>query len=132
MINSIGAMFLVYTGGLQMRGIRLFAGIAVLLLFFILQTGYGVYGKDTSVDEVPGSVKGKVLEVLDEIVEKHEYAGGSFEDRSQLLKVRVTSGQHKGEIVEARHSLSGIGVYEGVELKAGDGVLMYLDLNGEG
>ncbi len=92
-----------------------------LILLFLLVFGLGtVYGQ--SADIVSASQeRGEVLEV------KKEKSGKDIIEEIQIVKLRVLTGEHKGEVIEVENPLSGDPVYD-IEVKAGDKVLLGLEI----
>lgn len=117
--------------------------LIIFTLIFIMSFSICAYGLDETTDETTGgmtgevrteSVRGKVVRNLDLREDIIEYSGGSFEDNVQRLEVKITSGSFKGQTVEAEYplSLDFVGGQNNSLLKAGDEVLMTLELDDNG
>jgi len=78
-------------------------------------------------EEALAPVRGRVLEILKEQVDEIEYSGGSIESESQIMKVRITEGPHRNEVIQAVHQLNSFNPAYNVTIKKGDGVLLYLE-----
>ena len=71
--------------------------------------------------------RGKVLEIISE--EKQEIEGG-MESRLQILKVRITNGPFKGEIIEVNNFLEESGAYN-IEVSEGDQIFIIPEFDSE-
>lgn len=86
-------------------------------------------------EEIPTmNVRGRVVRNLDLRDKLIEYSGGSLEDSVQHVEVRITSGEFKGELVDAEYplSLDFVGGQENALLRPGNEVLMTLELDQNG
>ena len=71
--------------------------------------------------------RGKILEVISE--EKQEIEGG-LESRLQVLRVRITNGPFKGEIIEVNNLLEDSGAYN-IEVGKGDQIFIIPQFDSE-
>ena len=72
--------------------------------------------------------KGKVLEIISDTEEELE---GGFTARSQVLKVKITSGPFKNEIIEVINSSDARSAYN-ITLKKGQGIFVKLEFDESG
>ncbi len=109
----------------------------LLVLFVFLCMIFSVtssYCQDVLPEVSAVNVRGKVTEVLEVSDEQIEYSGGSLDNSIQPVKVRITTGQFKGQIVETEYalSISFSGKQDNTLLKPGDEVLLTLELDSDG
>ncbi|MBM3699674.1 MAG: YibE/F family protein [Actinobacteria bacterium] len=72
--------------------------------------------------------KGKVLEIISDTEEELE---GGFITRTQVLKVKITSGPFKNEIIEVLNTSDARSAYN-ITIKKGQGIFVKLEFDGKG
>ena len=72
--------------------------------------------------------KGKVLEIISDTKEELE---GGFATRTQVLKVRITNGPFKDEIIEVKNSSDAGSAYN-ITIKEGQGIFFKLEFDDKG
>jgi len=72
--------------------------------------------------------KGKVLEIISDKVEE---IGAGFSTRTQVLKVKITSGPFRGEIIEVSNSSDTSSAYN-ITIKKGQGIFFKPEFNDNG
>ncbi len=82
--------------------------------------------------EIAAPVRAKVLEVLDHQTEEIEYSGGVFVTETKILLIEVTQGPYKNQIVEALYQINTFSSVYNIDIKKGDGVLVYIESDSQG
>lgn len=107
----------------------------VILLFYFSLSWTTSYGEEAFPEEIPtANARGRVTKVLEHREDTIESSGGYIEDSAQLLEVKIINGIYKGQVVQAEYQLS-MAFSEkqnNTLLKAGDEVLLTMELDSEG
>lgn len=104
--------------------------IIVSILFMVFNVPVMAAANETAKpkdDSVEMYEKARVIEVIN--LDTHEYQEDRFL-QEQMVKVKILTGKYKGQVMEARNTLSGD--YGGnLEVEPGDTVILYINQQGE-
>jgi uncharacterized membrane protein len=78
--------------------------------------------------------RGKILKILDEVIEETDFSGGVIRSEVQMLEVLILEGIHQGKKTKAEYNLSvGLsGDHQLERLKVGDRVMLYVEEDVDG
>ncbi|HHW22146.1 MAG TPA: YibE/F family protein [Clostridiaceae bacterium] len=113
--------------------IMLFTVLFIAVIGFSMTPGFS---DDEAVGEIPAvNVRGKVTKVLEYRQDDIDYSGGSISNSVQVLEVKIiTDGPYKDKVIVTEYGLNiSLGQNEeNIRLKAGDEVLLVLELDEKG
>lgn len=111
----------------------LFTVLFIAVIGFSMTPGFS---DDEAVGEIPAvNVRGKVTKVLEYRQDDIDYSGGSISNSVQVLEVKIiTDGPYKDKVIVTEYGLNiSLGQNEeNIRLKAGDEVLLVLELDEKG
>jgi len=104
----------------------------IIIVIFLINSSSGnstSFEDNFSMEElVSGTAKGEVVEVVDEekITDEH-----SFSRTIQIVKTKITSGNHKGKILQVQNIIDERMAYN-LKVNKGDKIVLYLEEDPEG
>ncbi len=103
--------------------------IAVLLMIFLSSPLAWAQNEEVR----PETVRGKVLEIAEDKEKQQEIpdTGDDYEITYYKVKLKILSGKHSGEVVDAEHVIDKRMVYN-LQVDQGDEVLIYLEEDDQG
>jgi len=111
----------------------LFTVLCIAVIGFSMTPGFS---DDEAVGEIPAvNVRGKVTKVLEYRQDDIDYSGGSISNSVQVLEVKIiTDGPYKDKVIVTEYGLNiSLGQNEeNIRLKAGEEVLLVLELDEKG
>lgn len=105
----------------------------IILIFSSIIIFFIPYCVSAEEEIIPQTVRGKILEITETDVQHPQtgYEDSGYDIRYYDVKIKVLSGEHRGEIITAQHVDDERMVYR-LNIAEGNEVLIYLEQNEEG
>ena len=113
----------------RFKKLLLFSIIIVILLINSSPCSSTSFEDDYFIEElISGTAKGEVVEILyeEKIIDEH-----SFARTIQIIKAKITTGTHKGKIVQVQNIIDERMAYN-LKVDQGDKIVLYLEEDPEG